>query len=592
MQLPVPMHICRGVDIIMYRSIKFRLALLLIIPILFFMLTAITQQSTISSNIHKMTNSLYETAFKANDLVQQADRDIYQALRDYDLLRLAKLDQATYDQISKDFSDNAQQVRDRLTQAADILTKRKLLGLTDKGTNKSAGELLSDFQSKIDEWLKEAEANVQSRSPANAEQEVALVQKFEGTRTTVDAIGNILGQYAENEARGMVDDMNSTRTITWSALAVEWVAILVLGFLLIRYLGRSLNRVLNKTKLVAAGNLQSIPDGKYRKDELGQLNEAVDTMIEKMRGLVGKIIDNTQTVSASAVELSVSAQESAAASNHVAENIQEVTSQIELQATISDESSRAVEEMAVGVQRIAENTTAISDYSTTASEQVDQGNARVQTLREQMHGIYETIQSLSQIVKQLTDKSERIGQITENITGFANQTNILSFNASIEAARAGEHGKGFAVVAQEIRKLAAGSIESAEVISNLIAETREEISNASQYMDTTMEQAEKGHLMMSDVERDFAAILQAVKQVTVQVHETSAITEQMSASSEEVSASMEQSSNTAREVAGKAQTVAAATEEQLALVENISHASEQLQHIVRSLKESVSQFKL
>ena len=244
------------------------------------------------------------------------------------------------------------------------------------------------------------------------------------------------------------------------------------------------------------------------------------------------------------------------------------------------------------MQRIAENTSAISDYSATASEQVDQGNARVQTLREQMHGIYETIQSLSQIVKQLTDKSEQIGQITENITGFANQTNILSFNASIEAARAGEHGKGFAVVAQEIRKLAAGSIESAEVISNLIAETREEISSASKYMDTTMEQAEKGHLMMSDVERDFAAILQAVKQVTVQVHETSAITEQMSASSEEVSASMEQSSNTAREVAGKAQTVAAATEEQLALVENISHASEQLQHIVRSLKESVSQFKL
>lgn len=576
----------------MYRSIKFRLSLLLIIPILFFMLTSVTQQNTISSNIHKMTNTLYETAFKANDLVQQADRDMYQALRDYDLLRLAKLDQATYDQISKDFSDNAQQVRDRLAQAADILTKRNLLGLTDQGTNKTAGELLRDFQSKIDEWLKEAEANVQSRAPANAEQEVALVQKFEGTRATVDAMGNILSQYAENEARDMVDAMNSTRTITWSALAVEWVAILVLGFLLIRYLGRSLNRAVNKTKLVAAGNLQSIPDGKYRKDELGQLNEAVDTMIEKMRGLVGKIIDNTQTVSASAVELSVSAQESAAASNHVAENIQEVTSQVELQATISDESSRAVEEMAVGVQRIAENTTAISDYSTTASEQVDQGNARVQTLREQMHGIFETIQSLSQIVKQLTEKSERIGQITENITGFANQTNILSFNASIEAARAGEHGKGFAVVAQEIRKLAAGSIESAEVISNLIAETREEISNASQYMDTTMEQAEKGYLMMSNVERDFAAILQAVKQVTVQVHETSAITEQMSASSEEVSASMEQSSNTAREVAGKAQTVAAATEEQLALVENISHASEQLQHIVRSLKESVSQFKL
>ncbi|CAM3638788.1 methyl-accepting chemotaxis protein [Cohnella lubricantis] len=576
----------------MLRSIRFRLALLLLIPMFFFVLTAVMQLNTNSSNIGKMKNTLYEASFKSNNLVVQADRDMYQALRAYDLLRLAGLPPQDYEQFQKDFQENATQFNERLTDAAVILKANSMTELIDPETNQTAGALLSSLQTEINQWVQQTSANIEGHTATDIEQEKELSTMFDSTRGKIDILSDIINQYAVDQTAEMQRTNDSSQTITWISLSIEWLAILVLGYLLIRYMGRSINKALSKTTLVAAGNLQAMPEAKYRKDELGRLNQAIDAMIGRMRDLVGHITDNTHTVSASSIELSIGAKESAASSTNVAEHIQAVTEQAEMQTTIAEESSRAVEEMAIGVQRIAENTNSIADLSTRASDQAELGNSHMQSLKEQMESIFQGIQSLSKTVAQLNDKSEKIGQITENITSFANQTNILSLNASIEAARAGEHGRGFAVVAQEIRKLAAGSLESAEVISALIEETRGEIAKASGFMSATLSQSSEGEAKLSEVGQDFTAILEAVKQVAVQVHETSAITQQMSASSEEVAASMEQSATAAREVSGKTQEVAAATEEQLALAENISHASEQLRGIVESLKQSVSQFRL
>ncbi|CAM3638728.1 methyl-accepting chemotaxis protein [Cohnella lubricantis] len=574
------------------RTLRFRLILLLLIPMFFFVLTAFMQLNTISSNMDKMDRILFEGTYQTNDLTVQADRDAYEAMSKYNMLRFAELNQEQHDQIAKEFEESAHWVDSRITRLTALMKRLDMLSLTDPETSLTVEQTLANIDTQIQAWHDQASANIQNNTPVNIDQELALADNFEASRAGIVSLNSMIAQYAHDETEYLNQSTQSNKQITIICLAIEWVLILSMGYLLIRYFGRSFNKTLYKTTLVASGDLQPAPEKKYRKDELGQLLQAVDTMIGRMRGLVGQINDNTQAVAASAVELSTGAKESAASANHVAAHIQEVTEQAEVQTNIAEESSRAVEEMAVGVQRIAESTNVIADAANVASEQAEEGNTHMHSLRQQMDSIFEGIQSLSRTVAQLTEKSEQIGQITENITSFANQTNILSLNASIEAARAGEHGRGFAVVAQEIRKLASGSLESAEVISSLIEETRSEISKASGYMNSTLSQSDAGQAMLNEVEEDFSEILQAVKQVAVQVHETSAITEQMSASSEEVAASMEQSATAAREVAGKTQEVSAATEEQLALAENISHASEQLRTIVDSLKQSVSQFKL
>ncbi|WP_168735859.1 methyl-accepting chemotaxis protein [Cohnella fermenti] len=576
----------------MHLSVKTRIALLVFIPMLLFVATGVYLLNLNSSNIKRMGNSLFDVAYQANNYIMVADRDYYQALNAYNLLRFAPLSDEARESNKDKLDENVASVRASISKARSILSSSDLLDLSEENSQTTAKNAFLGYEADFEKWVSIATANVKNSTPVVLADEEELSLMFENSRDSIDILGNLLDEYSLQEMNDINDKKTSDTTTTYTILGIEWALIILVSSLLLRHFNRSINSLQSKTKMVAGGNLHFERMGKYSRDEFGQLNDSMDTMIEKVRGLVRQISDNTNTVSAAAVELSISAGEAAATTNHVAENIQDVTSQVEVQATIAEETSRAVEEMSSGIQRIAENTTSISELSATASGQVDEGNEHMLTLKQQVGEIMQAIQALSAIVHNLNEKSGQIGAITENITGFANRTNILSLNASIEAARAGEHGKGFAVVAQEIRKLAAGSLESAENISMLISETREEIGRASAFMESTVAQVGKGTDLMGEVAEDFASIQTAVKKVVEQVHETSAITEQMSASSEEVAASMEQSSNSSREVAGKAQTVAAATEEQLALGESISHAAEQLQTIVQSLKGSVSQFKL
>ncbi|QMV43272.1 methyl-accepting chemotaxis protein [Cohnella cholangitidis] len=572
-------------------SVRTRLLILLFAPLVLFAMTAVYLLNLNSSNIDKLTEVLYETSNRSTTLVLNADRDMYQAYSAYQKLTSPYLSPENIDTTLTELDENIKQANDRIDQALQIVTDRKLAGLTHETSGKSIEESMKEVDRLFNEWAQLAHSHVKEKS-YSIEGETKLQLEFEQARGNINEFGEILEAYAMNEMKAITDNKKETNAITYTTLIVEWILLILFGVVLIRKLTRTVSLVQLKTKQVSLGDLQFAPQRKYDKDELGQILLSVDGMIGKMRELICSIASNTNEVAVASEELSHSAQESSSAASHVAENIQEVTSLVEVQSTIADEASKAIEEMSVGVQRIAESTNSISDHSHHTNQQADQGGELLNRLKQQMEQMMATILELNRSVDTLNDKSAKIGAITENITSFANQTGILSLNASIEAARAGEHGRGFAVVAQEIRKLAASSLESAQSINDLIADTRQEIEQASDYMKTTVVQCEQGTAIMDDVASGFGAIVESIKHVAEQIHDTSAITEQMSASSEEVSASMEQSSSSAREIAGKAQNVAAATEEQLALVENIAHASEQLQGIVKNLNESVRFFKL
>lgn len=148
--------------------------------------------------------------------------------------------------------------------------------------------------------------------------------------------------------------------------------------------------------------------------------------------------------------------------NALASDSEEISGQINKQASSVEETSASMEQLAATVQQNAANMEQTQQLVGETSRAVHQGG--------------ETVTHAVATMDDIREASKRIEDITRVIESIAFQTNILALNAAVEAARAGEHGKGFAVVAQEVRALAGRSANAVKEIEQLIGDTLRKVS--------------------------------------------------------------------------------------------------------------------
>lgn len=130
--------------------------------------------------------------------------------------------------------------------------------------------------------------------------------------------------------------------------------------------------------------------------------------------------------------------------------------------------------------------------SLNTQDMAEKGAEVIQKTASGMREIAQDIDTSSQLIAKLGERSQQITAIVNTIRGIADQTNLLALNAAIEAARAGEQGRGFAVVADEVRQLAARTSGSTAEISGMIAMIQEETRQAIDSMDATRDRAAQG----------------------------------------------------------------------------------------------------
>ncbi len=386
----------------------------------------------------------------------------------------------------------------------------------------------------------------------------------------------------------------SQKTI-FNVIVISIIAVLAglaIALFISALISRPVKRLQASAERIAGGDLTGEAIQIKNRDEVGLLASAFNKMTLNLRSLIESVATTSETIAASSEQLTASSEQNTDASRQIAETIQEVAEGGNRQVELTNRSSQAMKEMSLGVEQIAVRAQTVSGSAAEAASKSSDGNQAIRTAVAQMDSIQGSMSSLSQIVQELGERSQTIGNITDVITGISSQTNLLALNAAIEAARAGDAGRGFAVVADEVRKLAEQSADSARQITDLVTTIQKETYRAIQAVEVNTQEVSKGIESVSVAGTAFENILTAVNQVAGDIEEVSAGAEQMSASTEELMRFANEIARITEETSAGTMNVSAATEEQLASMEEITTSSTALAQTAEQLQAQVSQFKV
>jgi len=383
-----------------------------------------------------------------------------------------------------------------------------------------------------------------------------------------------------------------SKYIVISIIGIFFIILVLSGWYINKIISAPLRTMVLVCKDLAMGDFRDKPRRVIRKDEIGQVADALTDMRTDIRILMKHINESSEQLAASSEELTASADQSAQAANQVAQSITDVAHDAEEQLSEAEGASAVVEQMSANIQQVAVNANEVSDQSVQAANKATEGNKSVDKAINQMANIEQTVAASAQVVSKLGERSKEIGQIVETISGIAGQTNLLALNAAIEAARAGEQGRGFAVVAEEVRKLAEQSQDAAKKIATLIGEIQGDTDKAVMAMNDGTREVKVGAEVVNASGKAFQEIADMINKVSDQTKGISTDIEHMAIGGQIIVESVKQISELSKKTSGEAQTVSAATEEQSASMEEIASSSQALAHLAMNLREAVSKFKI
>lgn len=390
--------------------------------------------------------------------------------------------------------------------------------------------------------------------------------------TEIDGTDWILVSYIPTET--IYADINGVRILM---VAIGLVSLLLLGILIERVVHVVIKPVKELTRIITA-----MTDGDFTvrvttksNDEIGVMSRSVEQFIQSMRSMILSIHGVSD-------KLHVQADNS----NEVSGEMYQAS---RLQGESMQELNNTVEQLSLSVNEIAENATTLAAVVANTredGEQVDlkvkatvevsrQGKADMQNVGVAMRSINESTVKLQQAIDKVGNASEEITKITGVISDIADETNLLSLNASIEAARAGDAGRGFAVVATQIGKLAQTSSDSVHNIENLISEINILVKDAvSQAGDSVGSIQDSGKLVngalqtfdvifnnIDEVNHLVQQMIEKVEQVDNVAVNVAAISEEQAASSEEILATSTTMVEHAHSITENSETVAEGAKE-------------------------------
>lgn len=283
-----------------------------------------------------------------------------------------------------------------------------------------------------------------------------------------------------NEPVGMVfAGINKNETLYSVLRIVFYMTVIVLVIAIIGIVGAGLisntiSRVLKSEitslEYLAMGNLNVQIDKKnlQRKDEIGDLSRAIDTLKIDLRSVIGGISESTNLLISSSDSLEQTSHQTFENMDYVMQSVDTITTSAISQAKDTKSASDNITHMGNLIIETGSEADLLNKNADKMLIVSDKTTFAIDELKKISEEVGSSVNIIAELTEQTNESAKTIREAAEFISGIADETNLLSLNASIEAARAGEAGKGFAVVADEIQKLAVQSNEASSRIDKIV----------------------------------------------------------------------------------------------------------------------------
>lgn len=329
-------------------------------------------------------------------------------------------------------------------------------------------------------------------------------------------------------------------------------------------LAEARRRVADKlAKIETAGESQAT--GRARmKNETEALTEAIVLMTKYLASLVGQ-------VQRSSVQMMSTATEIAAASREQEATVTEF-------GASTTEIAASVKEISATSQELAKTMQDIKETASNTENLADKGHSGLVDMKNSMSHLAEATTSISTKLSAINEKAGAINNLVTTITKVADETNLLSLNASIEAEKAGEYGRGFAVVAREIRRLADQTAVSTLDIEQTVKEMQSSVSAGVMEMDKFNGEVSQWVKSVGDISNQLNQILEQIKVLTPRYESVNEGMRSQATGAQQISEAMTQLTEGARN-----------TTESL---KHFHEATSQLKEAAHELQTEVSRFKV
>ncbi len=349
-----------------------------------------------------------------------------------------------------------------------------------------------------------------------------------------------------------------------SLFAIFLLVSIVISILLANTLATPIKHMLEQVKVLSGFDLTVEFDENAAGTEFDQLANYLNQMLQAFKQVLGQVQRSGIQVSSSSTELSATAREQEATMSFQVKSTKNVVNSVHKISDVADH-------LVVTMQHVASMLQNATTYANTGQEDLLH-------MEEAMRHMEDASKSISGRLEAISEKADKITTVVTTINKVAEQTNLLSLNASIEAEKAGEYGRGFTVVAREIRRLADQTAVATLDIDRMVQEMQSAVSSGIMEMDKFIAEVRHSAEDVGKISMQLSLIIDQVQALAPNF--------------DMVNESVEQQSDNAQRINAAIMSLSEEMQQTRDSLHETYSAIEQLNEAARGLQEEVSRFKV